>query len=364
MTTNQNNDTHLDNALPENLAYWVSLSENPELMTLEEKAKLQTWLSASSENQQLFNELKAPWKLMGNLKPVELKVDRWSEIMELIRKEKLHEEEQKPNRLSQILKFYPFRTKPVMVYAYAFAAIILIAVSILFVYPYLRFGDLPGNSLANKNIELQELITANAEHKEVELSDGTVVYLNSASKLRFPKSFSNTAREVYLEGEGYFEVEHNDVPFIVRTPTAVVEDIGTEFNIKVRGEKTQIVVKSGVVAVRSIMSDVNNKVLMSAGKMSEVKKDSSPILPHKVDVERYLAWRNGTLVFEHTPLSDVLAELTRQYNVYCQLSEPTLGRQTLTGTFNNEPLEDVLSAICLTLDLRYKKNEQGVIISR
>ncbi len=365
MTTNQNNDANYDKELPENLVYWISLSENLELMTLEEKAELQTWLTASSENQRLFNEFKATWKLMGNLKPIELEDSRWSEIMELVEDERRREEAQKSRRMSQIFKSYHLKTRPVMVYAYALAAIIVLTVSILLVYPSLRSGISSENSFTNRNILLQEVTTANAEHKEIELPDGTEVFLNADSKLRYPESFSKLVREVYLEGEGYFEIKHNDIPFIVRTQTTIIEDIGTEFNVKARGDKTQIVVKSGIVAVRPINAEINNKAILNAGEMSEVKKDTLLIPPHKVDIEKFLAWRQGILKFDHTPLSDVLAEITRQYNVYCQLSEMSLGRQTLTGSFNSsEPFEDVISAICLTLDLRYKKNEQGVIIYR
>lgn len=344
---------------PEKLIKWISQGEKIDNLSAAEKAELQEWLSTSPENLKRFQELESTWNLMGKFKPASPSHENWEEIMANIELERDSEIEQNENSLDFHTIGKPSSQKfhQALFYAYRIAAVITVVFSIYFLQSYFNF-----DKLFEDNIALLEFTTANAQKANIKLTDGTIVHLNASSKLKYPKSFSKDVREVYLEGEAYFEVKHSDKTFIVQTPCAIIRDLGTEFNIKARGDKAQVVVKSGRVAIRSADTAFSEEIELQAGEMSEVKSGFSPTPACKVDLQRYLSWRKGLMIFELTPLADVLEELTRQYNSPFQLSDSNLAYLTLTGTFQHEHLEDILSDICLALELNYQKSKKGVLI--
>lgn len=342
---------------PQKLIKWISQGEKIDNLSAAEKAELQEWLSASPENLKRFQELESTWNLMEKFKPASPSREKWKKIMAGVEAEKKQEILQSSRQFHKISKPYSQKFHQSLFYAYRIAAVIIVVFSIYFLQAYFNFDKLFQNTLS-----LQEFTTANAQKAKIKLTDGTVVHLNVASKLKYPKSFSKDVREVYLEGEAYFEVKHSSKSFIVRTPYAIVRDLGTEFNIKARGDKAQVVVKSGRVAIRSADTAFNQEIELQAGEISEVKSGFSPTPARKVDLQRYLGWRKDLMIFEFTPLSGVLEELTRQYNIPCQISDSNLAHITLTGTFQHEHLEDILSDICLALELNYQKSKKGILI--
>jgi transmembrane sensor len=173
------------------------------------------------------------------------------------------------------------------------------------------------------------------ERARFRLSDGTEVLLGPGSTLRHPAAFAGGLREVALEGEAYFTVEHDERrPFRVRADDLVATDLGTEFLVRAYPESggARVVVRSGTVAVRPIQAGDSAGAgrvvrpgevgLVDAGGVSRVEP---------ADTAAYFAWTTGTLVFDGTPLREALPQLSRWYDLDFRLADSSLGAIPLSG---------------------------------
>lgn len=151
---------------------------------------------------------------------------------------------------------------------------------------------------------------------KVYLSDGTLVYLNAMSRLKYPEKFIGDKRVVELEGEGYFEVAKDSKrPFLVKTKNQIVRVLGTKFNINSYSSKifTTLVEGSVQVSVAKLKGrGVNSKQILSPGMQSII--DDSNIRIQKVNVNDYVAWINGEFIFRRQSLDNILTSLGRWYD--------------------------------------------------
>lgn len=148
---------------------------------------------------------------------------------------------------------------------------------------------------------------------QLTLSDGTRVWLNAASSIRFPVLFQGKERSVEVTGEVYFEVAHNDKqPFKVKAGEQIVEDIGTAFNINAYPDEG---------AIRTTL--IEGSVKVSEGKDATVLKPGEQTIAglqqfrvqHSVDIDQVMAWKNGLFSFDHADLQTVMRQLARWYDV-------------------------------------------------
>lgn len=149
---------------------------------------------------------------------------------------------------------------------------------------------------------------------QVELSDGTRVWLNAESKLRYPVNFIGETREVELEGEAIFEVTKNkEKPFRVHTIEGVVEVLGTTFNVSSYSddESEEITLVEGSVLVES----GHERNILKPGEQLEYTKVSQAIVLKKVDTNIYTAWRDGIFVFDEENLENIMRKIARWYDV-------------------------------------------------
>ena len=156
----------------------------------------------------------------------------------------------------------------------------------------------------------------------LQLSDGTVVYLNARTRLRFPNYFTGKTREVELEGEAYFDVAKDSArPFIVRTVYHSVKVYGTEFNVFAYPDEpdTHITLVEGSVAVER-----ENVIRLHPGEQWHLNKNSGKIEVNDVDVETYAAWKNGRFRFKDTRLEDIMRAVGRWYGVEVVFQEAEL----------------------------------------
>lgn len=206
--------------------------------------------------------------------------------------------------------------------------------------------------------------TGRGEQKQVLLADGSEVTLNSETTIRFSRDFGKRGREVELVGEAFFSVAHHATPFFVRTKNGVVEDLSTEFSVESwPGEKqTEVVVEKGKVILRHGMSPKGKKVVVAAGEMSRVV-DGVVLPPAKADLQMKLAWLNGAMIFHNTPLREVIAELGRKYPFSFEVPDRSLLSRKLTASFKREPFDEILKAIVISLDMRYERKGDTIILS-
>jgi len=147
----------------------------------------------------------------------------------------------------------------------------------------------------------------------VTLNDGTIVWLNALSTLRFPVQFSAAERRVSLSGEAYFQVAKDaSRPFVVQVDSVEVRALGTEFNITAYPEDS----KMGAALIEGIISvsSGNRQQLLNPGNIAEMSGDGE-IEITEADMEEVTAWKNGEFVFHNTALSDIMNQLARWYDV-------------------------------------------------
>lgn len=205
----------------------------------------------------------------------------------------------------------------------------------------------------DSRVIFREMVTSYGETKNLILADGTLVVLNSCSKVRYPDRFTANERRIELNGEGYFQVQRNEEkPFVVKTSRFDVKVLGTSFNIKSyqADELVSVNVESGKVQVdmpeAMMRLRANEQVLINTvtGNYEKVKTR-----------EEVAQWRNGTLCFYETPIRDVAKELERIYHCTITFASGQVFNNLITGEHDNVSLDAVLRSIEYTSGIHYRQ---------
>lgn len=197
------------------------------------------------------------------------------------------------------------------------------------------------DSLVEKTVCYEELITAQKDKLQVVLFDGTRVWLNGGSRLRYPSRFAVNCREVELSGEAYFEVtKDTSRPFMVRTALAKVEVLGTSFNVSAQAEKECV---ATLVEGRVRMQDAEeHKVVLAPGQQAELDEQGGWKV-EEVDIRYFIAWKDGKFAFKDAKLETVLEKLARYYGVQFKFENSKVAALTYTTIIEQyENVEDVL----------------------
>ncbi len=206
----------------------------------------------------------------------------------------------------------------------------------------------------------QEFVSPVGMRSFVTLPDGSQVWLNSNSKLRYSTPFVSENRNVLIEGEAYLNVAHNKKsPFIVSTSGTTIEVTGTSFNVKAYPEEEYISValKEGSVILTAQNGSEKRSAEMQAGDFFVHQKGTTNIKSIKTDIDKEIAWHDNILVLDETPLEEVAVLLERWYGVKVYITNDELKKYKFSTTFENEPLNRVLELLELsspTLKITYK----------
>ena len=196
--------------------------------------------------------------------------------------------------------------------------------------------------------------------KNIVLPDGTMLVLNSCSKVRYPIRFVSDERKVELEGEGYFQVARNEEqPFIVSTSRFDVRVLGTSFNIKSykADELVSVDVESGKVQV-----DLPEAMMRLRAKEKMLFNTHTGNY-NKSSMEQKIAlWRKGILCFNQTPIRDVAKELERIYQCRITFADGQSFDNLITGEHENPNLESVLRSIQYASSIYYKRNGNSILL--
>lgn len=337
----------------------------------EEKEFFYSWLAESNENKEEFGNLVLLWDKFDSAKtpPVPDLNAQWNKI-----KQKIVSIEEKSAKLNDITTRHALnviRAKPTphffernSTWLLRIAAIIIISIGLTFLFKLNEFSSEPEkfSEIKAKSIQNYELITQKGERKIFPLSDGTIVYLNADSKLIYPSTFSKSSREVEVVGEAYFSVVHeNDRPFKVTSGNTVIVVTGTEFNVKYRYGKVNVVVAKG--SVKTYLKNSNDGIDLTKGQMISFTDERGFSKAVSINLDHYLAWRSNKFSFERTPLSEAMAEIERYYNLEVTFQNDSVRNKRLTGIFKTDSLEQILSIISLTLDVKIDYKGSKVLIN-
>ncbi len=266
-----------------------------------------------------------------------------------------------------------------------YAAVFIAAVFIMYTayYLYNRQKSSPG-------AEKYEINVPEGSKSEVALTDGTKIWLNSGSKLAYADYTDSETREVFLEGEAFFDVvENKHKPFIVKTTDIYIKVLGTKFNVRSYPEDNIIeaTLISGMIEIEEVNPGKEQKMnitlrpnqkvtftktarIPEPDKNSNAKIDSKPVerisIVKKVDPEIITSWKDNKLIFNNEPFKSLLPKIERWYNVEIQLSDTSIYGYRYTGMFEKETVEQALDALKLATPFEYTiyKNRINIITTR
>lgn len=204
------------------------------------------------------------------------------------------------------------------------------------------------------------LSTPTGGQYNIVLADGTKVYLNTVSSIKYPTQFNGDQRVVELEGEAYFEVAKNkNKPFIVKSGDQEIEVLGTHFNVHAYNNES--VVKTTLLEGSVAVSYKNQKTVLKPGQQSNVSDSFSKIKIKEVDTEAAIAWKDGRFKFDNADLKTVMKQLERWYGIKVEYRGDVSDVRFNGGTFMNKNLSEVLKVLELS-NIKFKVEGKTIIV--
>jgi transmembrane sensor len=209
--------------------------------------------------------------------------------------------------------------------------------------------------------EYNTLIVPRGGKYKIELADGTEVWLNAETKLRYPTHFGGVSkRAVFLEsGEAYFKVKRNTaLPFIVTAGGMEIKVLGTEFNVNTYTQHYATTLAHGSVQLSSGTATTK----LQPGEQGVYVAGAFTSKP--VDVDTYTAWKDGRIILGETPLEEVMTSLGRQFDFTVEFTSPRLKERKFGGRFSNtRQIEDVLTAIGKAGNIQFSIRGKTIFVS-
>lgn len=334
--------------------------------TPEEQLELTQHLSAFPDDPGLVQQMDAFWELpmrSASAPAADEVTVAWDNIRNKISGQKQqHELPVNTGKLRRIIK-----------YVSAVAAIIILAAGSIWWWTTLH---IKANAPSQKNI----VSTKNGSKSKIELPDGTQVWLNAGSKIKYDENYGKESRELSLTGEAYFDVAHDaNKPFILHTGKMDVKVLGTVFNVKAYpgDDVTEAALIRGSIEVTFPGRPQEKLILKPNDKISIVNKDENTAvdtvrLSRAIDKEipaimvssiQYepadstiieTAWVNNKLIFRSKTFEELARDIERWFNVTVRVEDSSILSKKFTGTFSNETITDALDALSLSYTLHYK----------
>jgi len=297
-------------------------------MSPEERSLFLEEVRRENEKQEALDELQKVWDLTGKVPS--------GENYDLEREWALMQEQlpgfETTGRLVRSLRYYSYRI----------AAVLALGLLLTFAWIYAsRFAGM-------------ERVMADNEQVEVILDDGTDVIVNRHSKLRYSRRFDQTERKVYLSGEAWFDVTRDTTrPFIIDAGEAVVEVLGTSFNVNAykQNSSVEISVESGMVAL-SAKQDPDNLIIIKPGSGGAYHKSQKELKLIPSFEPNTISWKTRKLFFDDTPLKEVTELVNSVYGVNIVIMNRALASCPITVTFSGQSIEAILNVLESTLDLQ------------
>ncbi len=212
--------------------------------------------------------------------------------------------------------------------------------------------------------KLNSLVIPYGKRSSLTLSDGTKVWLNSGTVLEFPAQFRGNKREIHLvSGEMYIEVApEKNRPFQVQTEDFNVKVYGTQFNISSYADFPRSVV---LVEGRVSLQPAGKEETFLSPSEQAVYSDNGTFTTRKVNVNQFISWKNGYLEFNKTPMTEVLQQVGRYYNLSFNFdNDVNLQKRTCTGKiYLSENLDNVMTTIALLTSTKYEKQGNSIFIT-
>jgi len=334
-----------------------------------ETRKVEEWLSTDSGNSLYLNKVRKAWTEMGQLKELSrIDVNKdWAEVEKRIsgRPKKI-----RPGSANRSILISFGKAAAVFIFG--------VVISGLFFY---FTPKTPKDNLSTAGS--YELNVPEGQKSDLILPDGTKITLNAGSNLSFPKEFDGETRDVWLEGEAFFEVAKNAArPFHVHTPDINIKVLGTTFNVRAYPDEklTETTLVEGRVILDAekspgkevslepehkavFISDKNARI--PAGYRSEFRqslKTNEILISEQINTEAAISWMKGKLIFENEYLDVIAGRLEKYYGVRIIIENERLKKIRYTGTLKKVSIEQTLKALQLTTSFHYETNNNIITL--
>ncbi|HFA49542.1 MAG TPA: DUF4974 domain-containing protein [Bacteroidetes bacterium] len=290
----------------------------------QEESSLRDWLAASEGNRKIGKSIQKAWELSeGFSQDVELDLD--ADFLLLEKKIAADEEgKNRPAKVRRLQRRWILRIAAVFVLLAAGPYILKKYLTPAVKYQATSTGDEPST-------------------KAIELLDGSKVWLNKNTKFSYFTTSVSKERRVKIEGEAFFEVAKDaSKPFVVETPSGEVTVLGTSFSVEERKDNIEVIVATGIVKLSPKGSDSFIKLRKQEKGVYDKKKNE---LIKKTSSPSELAWHTKKLVFENTPLKEVLETVGQFYEVNIVLENKKMEACPVSAVFDNKPLATVLQTL-------------------
>ena len=300
-----------------------------------EKKEFKAWLKSSKKNEEEFIRFQTFWNDLGEAySGTGIDVEKaWDKVRKLT----IGEEEkiEKPKR----------RINPWLLLKVASIIILIVSIGVVVYSRYER------TYFSNENIT------------EITLSDGSVVFLNTDSRLKITGNFNKKYRKVFLEGEAFFNVVKDaEHPFKVFSGNTITEVKGTSFNVRCQGQEVRVTLLTGEVAFYN-GEDIEHKMLLYPGQHGVYNGTTGLFEKDSVSGMNDIAWKTKRLEFNQTPMNELCSELSTYYRKKIVFEGTKNYKGSFTGVINNISLGETIDIIELTMGMKANHYEDSIVFS-
>lgn len=298
-----------------------------------EKESIDSWLKESRSNQELFELLKNQKFTIGT--------DEAEEV-----REKIFDRIQ--------MKMFSYQsTRSIRIWQYAAAASMALLIT---VSGYFALRS------PKESISFIETKCPEGSRSTVTLDDGTIVELNSGSRLKYPAKFYGKERNVELSGEAFFEVSENKKkPFVVKAGILNIRVLGTKFNVKAYSEDDRILTTLLEGSVQIETGSENNAIVLKPNEQAVLEKSTNKLKIQTVNAELHSGWKQGSFYFDSETLADIAKKLEREFNVTIHITTPELNNVLFSGVFDKgESITKILDMLRKYRNFNYRITNNNV----
>ena len=303
-----------------------------------EQDELLNLVKTNSENKKNFEKVKKIWEKSSDLSVLErINVpEDWSSVQ------------------SRLKPKFRIHAKKIPLQRFILRAAVVIIIAFGLVWSLYKVTSLfPWNKMT--------AYSSDVTIREVILPDGSIVLLNKNSEIIFNQNFNQNNRELFFRGEGYFKVaENRSLPFVIRAQNSTIQAIGTSFNVKEDTSSVRITVTSGKVSIYETKNR-NNHIEIIKNQAASFEYATRKIIYGQNSDLNFLSWKTGRFEFFKTPTVDVLTTIADYFDK--KIVFKTSVSDSITGIFENQPLDEILKEIELTTSIKIE-NIQNLIIVR
>jgi len=304
-----------------------------------ETVEILDWIESSPENQTQYNQLKNLWVVTGLDHPDQVTIPGFSF----------------PETKKILIRNNPFNT------LLKYAAVFILAFSLgsLSIYKINR------NERIEFSSQYNTINVPYGERSQITLYEGTKVWLNSGTRFRYPVAFSKETRDVFIEGEAYFDVAKDAKhPFVVTAGQLKIQVLGTRFNVCAYASDKEFTTTLDEGAVNAINTTNGRNVILNPGDQVILNRETNGLNSLQVNSQLFTCWKENLLKYENAPFEEVIKKMERWYDVKIVVDPAINTKERYTMTIKTESLREMLQLVSRTTKLKYEIKENTVLIKK